>query len=234
MSTQINPQTDALVIIDIQNDFIPGGALAVSGGDEIIPGVARFAKMFDTIVLSQDWHPAGHSSFATSHDGAAPFSKTQMPYGDQTLWPDHCVQGTPGAEFHADLVASGIVNRVNMIIRKGMNPDVDSYSAFFENDKITSTGLAGYLRDKGIERVFFVGLAYDFCVAYSAIDARAQGFDSVIVKDLTRAIAMPLENEPGTTVNKMEALFREESVQLCVEADMTPQPRARQGASISL
>lgn len=234
MSTQINPQADALVIIDIQNDFIPGGALAVAGGDEIIPGVARFARMFSTIVLSQDWHPAGHQSFATSHEGAAPFSQTQMPYGDQTLWPDHCVQGTSGAEFHAELVESGIVDRANMIIRKGMNPEVDSYSAFFENDKKTSTGLAGYLREKGIERVFFVGLAYDFCVAYSAIDARAQGFDSVIVKDLTRAIAMPLVGEPGTTVNKMEALFREESVQLCEEADMTPQPRARQSASISI
>lgn len=217
MSEIINPETDALVIIDIQNDFIPGGALAVTEGADIIPGVARLAREFKTVVLSQDWHPAGHKSFATSH-GADPFSSVQMPYGDQTLWPDHCVQGTPGAEFHAALHESGVVNQASLVIRKGANPEVDSYSAFFENDKTTSTGLAGYLRDKGIERVFFVGLAYDFCVGYSALDARAQGFEAVVVKDLTRAIGMPLAE--GTTVDLIESRFQEEKVELRMKDDL--------------
>lgn len=213
----INRKTDALVVIDIQNDFCPGGALAVAGGDEIVPGVVELAKQFDTIVLSQDWHPAGHGSFATSHD-AAPFTQTQMSYGDQTLWPDHCVQGSEGAAFTDALVAGGVVDRATCIIRKGMNPDVDSYSSFFENDKVTSTGLAGFLRDKGIERVFFVGLAYDFCVGYSAIDARAEGFGAVVLKDLTRAIAMPLPQ--GTTVDAIEQQFNQAGVLLADSSDV--------------
>lgn len=185
----INPETDALLVIDIQNDFIPGGALAVSGGDEILPGVAALAEQFSAIVLSQDWHPQGHKSFASTH-GANPFSRIQMPYGDQTLWPDHCVQGTHGAQFHPDLI--DVANKAAMVIRKGMNPDIDSYSAFFENDKTTSTGLAGYLRDKGITRVFCVGLAYDFCVGFSALDAKRAGFEAVVVRNLARAIAAPV------------------------------------------
>lgn len=193
----INPKTDALLVIDIQNDFIPGGALAVSGGDEIIPGVVALAEQFSTIVLSQDWHPRGHKSFASTH-GAEPFSQIKMPYGDQTLWPDHCVQGTPGAQFHPDLI--DVVNRATMVIRKGMNPDIDSYSAFFENDKTTSTGLAGYLRDKGITRVFCVGLAYDFCVGFSALDAKRAGFEAVVVRNLARAIAAPVGD---TTTEKI-------------------------------
>lgn len=193
----INPETDALLVIDIQNDFIPGGALAVSGGDEIIPGVVALAEQFSTIVLSQDWHPRGHKSFASTH-GAEPFSQIKMPYGDQTLWPDHCVQGTPGAQFHPDLI--DVVNRATMVIRKGMNPDIDSYSAFFENDKTTSTGLAGYLRDKGITRVFCVGLAYDFCVGFSALDAKRAGFEAVVVRNLARAIAAPVGD---TTTEKI-------------------------------
>lgn len=191
----INPDTDALLVIDIQNDFIPGGALAVADGAAIIPGVSALAQQFKTIVISQDWHPAEHKSFATNHD-AAPFSNIDMPYGSQTLWPDHCVQGTPGAEFHPDL--ADVVNRASLIVRKGMNPDVDSYSAFFENDQTTSTGLAGYLRDKGIQRVFCVGLAYDFCVGFSALDAKRSGFEAVVVRDLARPIAAPVSDNQTT------------------------------------
>lgn len=202
-NTNINPETDALLVIDIQNDFCPGGALAVADGDAIIPGVVELARQFKHIVLSQDWHPEGHASFATSHD-AAPFSMKTMPYGEQVLWPDHCVQGTRGGEFHDDIAS--VVSAASVVIRKGMNPDVDSYSAFFENDKTTSTGLAGYLRDKGIQRVFCVGLAYDYCVAYSALDARMEGFEAVIIKDLARPIATPV-GDGRTTVDVVEEAF---------------------------
>lgn len=216
----INPTTDALILIDIQNDFCPGGALAVADGDAIVPGVIEFAQQFKHVVLTQDWHPAGHASFATSHDGAAPFSTTELSYGTQTLWPDHCVQGTHGAAFVMDLEVAGIVDQACSIVRKGMNPDVDSYSAFFENDQVTATGLAGYLRDRGIERVFLAGLAYDFCVGYSALDARKEGFGAVVVKDLCRAIGMPLEQ--GTTVDAIEAAFAQAGVEL---ADSRPRAR---------
>lgn len=215
----INPKTDALLVIDIQNDFCPGGALAVAGGDEIVPGVAALAARFDTVVLSQDWHPAGHASFASTH-GKAPFSSIDLAYGPQTLWPDHCVQGSLGAAFTDALAAAGVVDRAAAVVRKGANPGIDSYSAFFENDKTTPTGLAGYLREKGIERVFLVGLAYDFCVGYSAIDARAQGFEAVVVKDLTRAIAMPLDT--GTTVDAIETRFHETGVELASSAALNP------------
>ena len=228
--TQINPQTDALVIIDIQNDFCPGGALAVNDGHTIIPGVKAFAREFNTVVLTQDFHPAGHASFASTHN-FAPFATTEMPYGQQTLWPDHCVQGTKGAEFHAglyapDMVAGELLARPSLmeracaIIRKGMNPDVDSYSAFFENDQKTATGLAGFLRERGIERVFCVGLAYDFCVGYSAIDAKREGFEAVVVKDLARAIGMPLD--VGTTIDAIEAQFSKVGVQVAQAADFAP------------
>lgn len=186
---KINPETDALIVIDIQNDFIPGGALAVAGGDEIISGVAQLASQFSTVILSQDWHPKGHKSFASTH-GAEPFTQIQLPYGEQTLWPDHCVQGSEGAQFHPAL--GEVANQASLVIRKGMNPDIDSYSAFFENDKTTSTGLAGYLRDKGITRVFCVGLAYDFCVGFTALDAKRAGFEAVVVRNLARAIAAPV------------------------------------------
>jgi nicotinamidase/pyrazinamidase len=162
----------ALVVIDLQIDFCPGGALAVAGGDEIVPTVNRMIEHFDHVVLTQDWHPAGHSSFASSHPGKAPYETTTMPYGEQTLWPDHCVQGTPGADFHPGLVWT----KAQLVIRKGFRPQIDSYSAFFENDRETPTGLAGYLRERGIDRLTFVGLATDFCVAYSALDAVRQGF----------------------------------------------------------
>lgn len=203
--------TDALIVVDPQIDFCPGGALAVEGGDEIMTGIdalaERFADAGATIVVTQDWHPRSHKSFARTHY-LEPFMNIQMPYGEQTLWPDHCVQGTPGADFHPDM--SDVVESAALIIRKGMNPEIDSYSAFYENDKVTSTGLGGYLRSRGIKRCFFVGLAYDFCVGYSAIDAsEREGFKSVVVKDLTRAIAMPVPSDgPITTVDLIEDDFQ--------------------------
>ncbi|CUH79882.1 bifunctional nicotinamidase/pyrazinamidase [Tropicibacter naphthalenivorans] len=176
----------ALIVIDIQNDFCPGGALAVAGGDQIVQPVNALMAEVDAVILTQDWHPAGHSSFASQHDGAEPFSLTQMPYGPQVLWPDHCVQGSPGANFHPDLE----VDRADLIIRKGFRPQIDSYSAFFENDHETATGLEGYLRTRGISRLTMVGLATDFCVNFSAVDAAKLGFDVTVRTDLCRAIDM--------------------------------------------
>ncbi|HEX8442673.1 MAG TPA: nicotinamidase [Allosphingosinicella sp.] len=203
--------SDALVIVDPQNDFCPGGALAVAAGDEIMSGIDALALRFPLVVITQDWHPAGHSSFASSHPGAAPFSMTTMPYGPQVLWPDHCIQGSPGSAFHVDI--AGAVDRAHLIIRKGYNPAIDSYSAFYENDKTTPTGLAGFLRDRGVKRCVLVGLAYDFCVGYSALDARREGFEALVIKELTRAIAMPTEGG-GTTVDVIEARFAQSAVQL--------------------
>lgn len=174
----------ALIVIDVQNDFCPGGALAVTGGDEIVPMVNRLVGEFDHVVLTQDWHPAGHSSFASTHPGKNPFETTEMPYGTQTLWPDHCVQGTDGAAFHADLEWT----KAELVIRKGFRPAIDSYSAFFENDRRTPTGLAGYLRERGISDLTLVGLATDFCVAYSALDAVRSGFKATVLLDACRAI----------------------------------------------
>ncbi len=173
----------ALIVIDVQNDFCPGGALAVGGGDEIVAGINAHMAEFDAVVLTQDWHPAGHSSFASSH-GAEPMSLTQMPYGPQVLWPDHCIQGSTGAEFHKDLAT----DPADLIIRKGYNPAIDSYSAFFENDHTTPTGLEGYLRTRGITNLTMVGLALDFCVNYSAVDAAKLGFDVTVDQSLCRAI----------------------------------------------
>jgi len=180
--------TDVLVVIDPQIDFCPGGALAVPGGDEIMPLVNRLAERFAHVVLTQDWHPHNQISFASTH-GAQPFSTIQAPYGEQVLWPDHCVQGSPGADFHP-LIKSGLADRAEVIIRKGYNAAVDSYSAFFENDKTTATGLAGYLRERGLTRCVLVGLALDFCVRYSAEDAVSEGFEAMVVTDATRAINM--------------------------------------------
>jgi nicotinamidase/pyrazinamidase len=175
---------DLLLIIDVQNDFCPGGALAVADGDAVVPVINRLALRFDHVVLTQDWHPAGHSSFATSHPGAAAFEAIDMPYGRQTLWPDHCVQGTSGAGFHPQLAT----DRAELVIRKGFRPAIDSYSAFYENDRSTSTGLAGYLRERSFGRIFLAGLATDFCVCYSAIDARRLGFTTVLIEAGCRAI----------------------------------------------
>ena len=182
---QIRPgKDDLLLIIDVQNDFCPGGALAVTDGDAVVPVINRLAERFDHVVLTQDWHPQGHSSFATSHPGKNPFDSVAMSYGQQTLWPDHCRQGTEGAAFHPKL----LIDRAELIIRKGFRPEIDSYSAFFENDRRTPTGLAGYLRDRGLRRIFLAGLATDFCVHYSAVDARRLGFDTWVVEAGCRAI----------------------------------------------
>jgi nicotinamidase/pyrazinamidase len=175
--------THALIVIDVQKDFCPGGALAVTGGDDILAGINSAMNDFDAVILTQDWHPAGHSSFASSHD-AAPMTMTDMPYGPQVLWPDHCIQGSVGAQFHPDLT----VDRADLIIRKGFNPAIDSYSAFFENDRTTPTGLEGYLRTRGIDTITLTGLATDFCVAYSALDAAKLGFAVTVRLDLCRAI----------------------------------------------
>jgi nicotinamidase/pyrazinamidase len=180
---QIRPE-DLLLVIDVQNDFCPGGALAVSDGDAVVPVINHLAERFDHVALTQDWHPAGHSSFASSHPGSAPFETIAMPYGPQTLWPDHCVQATSGAAFHPELVT----DRAELIIRKGFRGAIDSYSAFYENDRRTPTGLAGYLRERGITRVFLAGLATDYCVHYSALDARREGFDAVVIEAGCRAI----------------------------------------------
>lgn len=175
--------TQALIVIDVQNDFCPGGALAVTGGDQIVPGINALMADFDTVILTQDWHPAGHSSFASQHPGHAPLDMIDMPYGPQVLWPDHCIQGTDGAAFHPGLDTNG-----DLIIRKGFRPQIDSYSAFFENDHKTPTGLEGYLRTRGICDLTMVGLATDFCVNYSAVDAAKLGFNVTVRLDLCRAI----------------------------------------------
>lgn len=174
----------ALLIIDLQNDFCPGGALAVPGGDEIVPPINELAAHFDHVLLTQDWHPRGHQSFASSHAGKAPYDTVDLSYGTQILWPDHCVQGTPGAHFHPE----ARLDKAEFIIRKGFRRAIDSYSAFFENDHQTPTGLAGYLRERSIDTLYLVGLATDFCVKYSALDGRAQGFVIYVVEDATRGI----------------------------------------------
>ena len=175
---------DVLIAVDVQNDFCPGGALAVPHGDEVVPVINRLAWQFRNVVLTQDWHPRGHLSFASSHPGKKPFDTIAAPYGPQVLWPDHCVQETPGAEFHRTLH----VPHAALVIRKGMNPSIDSYSTFYENDRKTPTGLTGYLRDRGLNRVFLAGLAFDFCVRYSAEDARREGFGVFVIEDACRGI----------------------------------------------
>ncbi len=178
------PETEALIVVDVQNDFCPGGALEVPDGDAILPGINALMEAFQVVILTQDWHPAGHSSFASQHEGKSPFEVTEMPYGAQVLWPDHCVQGTTGAAFHRDLDT----DRAQMIVRKGFRPAIDSYSAFFENDHETPTGLEGYLRERGVDTVTLVGLALDFCVHYSAVDAARLGFRTHVLEQHCRAI----------------------------------------------
>lgn len=176
--------TSAFIVIDIQNDFCPGGALAVTDGDMIIAGINQEIERFDHVILTQDWHPAGHSSFASMHAGHAPYESITLPYGEQTLWPDHCIQGSHGAAFHDQLRWT----KAEMIIRKGFRKSIDSYSAFFENDHETPTGLGGYLRERGIINITLAGLATDFCVAFSALDAAVLGFNVTVLPDLSRAI----------------------------------------------
>lgn len=187
----------ALVVIDVQNDFCPGGALAVQGGDEIVPIVNRMIAEFPHVILTQDWHPAGHSSFASTHEGRQPFETIEMPYGPQTLWPDHCVQGTKGAMFHPDLVWT----RGEIVIRKGFRKPIDSYSAFFENDHTTPTGLGGYLKERGIGAVTLVGLATDYCVAFSALDAKKHGLDVTVRLEACRGI--DLNGSVATMMHRM-------------------------------
>lgn len=190
--------TEALIVVDVQNDFCPGGALAVPGGDEVVAPINAMMDQFDTVILTQDWHPAGHSSFASSHPGKNPFESIEMPYGTQVLWPDHCVQGTSGADFHADLRTDG-----DLIIRKGFRPHVDSYSGFFENDQATPTGLEGYLRSRGITALTLAGLATDFCVAYTALDAARLGF--AVTVDLAACRAIDMDGSLAAALTHMES-----------------------------
>lgn len=177
-------ERDVLLVVDIQNDFCPGGGLGVPNGDEVVPVVNRLARKFAHVVLTQDWHPAGHLSFASSNPGTQPFQTIEVAYGPQIMWPDHCIQGTRGAEFRADLD----IPHAELVLRKGYHRAIDSYSAFYENDRTTHTGLAGYLHERGFERVFMAGLAFDFCVRYSAEDAHREGFKVVVIEDACRAI----------------------------------------------
>ncbi len=179
--------TDALLLIDLQPDFMPGGTLVVPGGDEILPRVNALAARFEHVILTQDWHPAGHVSFASTHAGKRPFEHVDAPYGPQTLWPEHCLQHTAGAALAPELD----VPHAELILRKGFRREIDSYSAFLENDHRTATGLAGYLRERGLRRLFLAGLAYDFCVRFSAVDGRALGFETMVVEDATRSVGLP-------------------------------------------
>ncbi|HKO20484.1 MAG TPA: bifunctional nicotinamidase/pyrazinamidase [Acidobacteriaceae bacterium] len=184
---QLNSATDALLVVDVQNDFCPGGALAVDRGDEVVPIINRLGQRFEHVVLTQDWHPRGHISFASAHSGRKPFETIESVYGAQALWPDHCVQATPGADFHPGLQ----LPHAELIVRKGFRRDIDSYSAFLENDHTTPTGLAGYLRERALKRLFVCGLAYDFCVRHSAIDGTALDFECVVIEDACRAVRLP-------------------------------------------
>jgi len=191
---------DVLLIVDIQNDFCPGGRLGVPRGDETVPLINRVVARFPHVVLTQDWHPAGHLSFASTHPGKAPYQTIEATYGTQILWPDHCVQGTPGADLHKELQAT----HAELILRKGYHRDIDSYSAFFENDRTTHTGLAGYLRERSFTKIFLAGLALDFCVRYSAEDARREGFDVVVIEDACRGI--DVDGSVAKTLATFEAL----------------------------
>ncbi|MGJ3263099.1 MAG: bifunctional nicotinamidase/pyrazinamidase [Salinarimonas sp.] len=208
-------EEDVLLVIDVQYDFLPGGALAVTDGDAVIAPIDALARRFAShrghVLLTQDWHPPHHASFASSHPGKAPFETIEMPYGPQVLWPDHCVQGTRGAEISRGLECASIAE---LVIRKGYDKDVDSYSAFHEADRHTHTGLAGYLRERGLKRVFCTGLATDFCVAWSALDARAEGFETVVVLDACRAI------DTGGSLAKSMADLGHAGVVLCQTGDL--------------
>ncbi len=201
-------ERDILLVVDIQNDFCPGGSLAVPRGDEVIPPINAVAAQFPHVVLTQDWHPRGHLSFASSHPGRKPFQTIEVSYGAQVLWPDHCVQGTAGAALRDDLR----IPHAELVLRKGYHREIDSYSAFYENDRRTATGLAGYLRERGFSRVFLAGLAFDFCVRYSAEDARREGFEVVVIEDACRSI--DVDGSAAAT----RQLLRELGVR-CVSAD---------------
>lgn len=201
---------DVLIVIDVQNDFCPGGALAVPDGDAVIAPIRRVAERFEHIVLTQDWHTPDHYSFASAHAGKKPYEQIELSYGMQTLWPEHCMQGTWGAEVHEELK----LMRAELILRKGFHRTIDSYSAFFENDHTTATGLGGYLNERGFRRVFLAGLAYDFCVGYSALDARRLGFEAVVMKDACRAIDL------NGSAAAMEREFAKAGVEVMNTADL--------------
>jgi nicotinamidase/pyrazinamidase len=201
---------DVLIVTDVQNDFCAGGALAVPDGDAVVPAIHRIAPLFRHVILTQDWHSPRHMSFAHAHPGKRPFEDIEARYGTQTLWPDHCVQGTRGAEFHPDLH----LPQAELILRKGFDPEIDSYSAFFENDRKTATGLCGYLRERGLRRVFLVGLAYDYCVGYSALDARRHGFEATVIRDACRAIGL------NDSVERIERGFDRAGVQVTESANL--------------
>jgi nicotinamidase/pyrazinamidase len=207
---QISP-LDALLVIDVQNDFCPGGTLAVRDGDAVIPVIHKIAPLFHHIILTQDWHSPHHQSFASAHPGKHPFEQIELSYGTQTLWPDHCVQGTPGADLRPALR----LTQAELILRKGFRPQIDSYSAFFENDRTTATGLGGYLRERGFTRVFLAGLAYDYCVGYSALDARRLDFPAVILRDACRVIDL------NGSVDRIEAEFAAASVKVVPSRELS-------------
>ncbi len=200
----IDDDRSVLIIVDVQNDFCPGGALEVPAGDEVVPVINRLARQFTHRILTQDWHPVGHLSFASSHPGKAPFQTVTLTYGDQVLWPDHCVQGTDGADFHPELEVEG----AELVLRKGFRRELDSYSAFFENDRSTHTGLAGYLRDRGFERVYLSGLATDYCVGWSALDARREGFEVYLIEDACRGIDLDGSLEKALTAMDEAGIHR--------------------------
>ena len=208
---------DVLLVIDVQNDFCPGGALAVPHGDEVIVPIHRAAAHFAHIVLTQDWHTPDHFSFAASHEGKQPFESIELTYGTQTLWPAHCVQGTRGADFHPALE----LTQAELILRKGFRPQIDSYSAFFENDRATPTGLAAYLGERNLRRVFLAGLAYDFCVGYSALDARRLGIEACVLRDACRAIDL------NGSVTEIEAEFAKVGVAVIESAELSSAPQAQ-------
>lgn len=215
MPIRIEPATDCLGLIDVQPTFMPGGGLPVVDGDAIVPVINRLLPLFPLAFATQDWHPAGHSSFASAHPGRAPYDTVEMPYGAQTLWPDHGIAGTPEAALHPDLDAT----RIALILRKGTNPAVDSYSAFRENDRTTTTGLAGWLTARGVRRIFFVGLATDFCVAWSAVDAANAGFSAIVVEDATRPVAIPV-GEGRTTLDLARLEMERAGVGFATAADI--------------
>lgn len=209
---EIRQSTDVLLVIDLQNDFCPGGALAIDRGDQIVPLINRLGSQFEHVILTQDWHPRGHISFASAHSGRKPYETVESAYGTQTLWPDHCIQATPGAEFHPGLR----LPHAELIVRKGFRPDIDSYSAFLENDHTTPTGLAGYLRERGLKRLFVCGLAYDFCVRHSAIDGTALDFECAVIEDACRAVRLP------GSVEATDQAFLEAGVQRISANEIVP------------
>ena len=204
---QINQQTDALLLIDVQPDFMPGGRLAVTGGDEILPTINALAHRFDHVILTQDWHPPQHISFASTH-GKQPFETMTAPYGEQTLWPDHCLQHSSGAALHPALD----IPHAELILRKGFRRQIDSYSAFLENDHTTPTGLAGYLRERGLKRLFLAGLAYDFCVRFSAVDGKQLGFETIVLEDACRPVDIPARNGQPGSVAAANAAFERHAI----------------------